>query len=148
MLHVLYFHFKYENHCTIWGGSQDPINISSEMEDVREAGDNGKALTKFLMNVMIQGSLGVIQVIVSPKNTVRDLIKKVLEVHIREKRRPLLSVSDPSCFELHYSQFSLDCLGSEEKLMNLGSRNFFLCQKPNRSNDGHCSKDTIKQRKQ
>ncbi|KAK4395941.1 hypothetical protein Sango_1748400 [Sesamum angolense] len=39
------------------------------------------------------------------------------------------SSTDASAFDLHYSQFSLESLDREEKLMELGSRNFFLCPK-------------------
>ncbi|KNA14389.1 hypothetical protein SOVF_107890 [Spinacia oleracea] len=43
----------------------------------------------------------------SPENTVGHLIKAVLEVFEKERRRPLLNENHPSCFELHYSPFSL-----------------------------------------
>ncbi|KMT12242.1 hypothetical protein BVRB_5g101870 [Beta vulgaris subsp. vulgaris] len=89
-----------------------------------------RRLTKLLLSVTVQGSAGKVQVIMSMKNTVEDLIKAVLEVYEKEKRRPLLSENHPSCFELHYSPFCLESLKVEEKLINLGSRNFFLCHKP------------------
>ncbi|KAI3453564.1 hypothetical protein Pfo_010227 [Paulownia fortunei] len=85
-----------------------------------------RQLTKLLVNVNIQNSLGPIQVVMSPENTVGELVKAAIGVYVKEKRRPLLGSSDPGCFELHYSQFSLESLKPEEKLIDLGSRNFFL----------------------
>ncbi|XP_075102627.1 uncharacterized protein LOC142177526 [Nicotiana tabacum] len=87
-------------------------------------------LTKLLLNVNIQNSLGPVHVVISPENTVGDLITAAIEIYVKEKRRPLLISSDPRCYELHYSQFSLESLKTEEKLVNLGSRTFFLCPKP------------------
>nr|KJB35332.1 hypothetical protein B456_006G109400 [Gossypium raimondii] len=69
-------------------------------------------LTKLLLNVTIQGSLGAVQVVMSPENTVGDLIT----VSVR--------------------QYSKEGLGREEKLIALGSRNFFLCTKTAASKDG------------
>ncbi|XP_021736004.1 uncharacterized protein At4g22758-like [Chenopodium quinoa] len=91
-----------------------------------------RRLTKLLISVTVQGRVGSVQMIMSSENTVGQLIKAVLEVYQKERRRPLLSQNNnhPSCFELHYSPFSLQSLKQEEELKNLGSRKFFLCQKP------------------
>ncbi|OIT03157.1 hypothetical protein A4A49_57421, partial [Nicotiana attenuata] len=75
-------------------------------------------LTKLLLSVNIQNSLGPVHVVISPEK----------EIYVKEKRRPLLITSDPRCYELHYSQFSLE--SKQEKVVNLGSRTFFLCPKP------------------
>ncbi|KAJ8767849.1 hypothetical protein K2173_020789 [Erythroxylum novogranatense] len=85
-------------------------------------------LTKLLLNVTIQGSVGAVQVLISPESTVGDLIAATIQLHTKERRRPILP-ADPSRFDLHYSQFSLEHLAREEKLAALGSRNFFLCPK-------------------
>ncbi|PKA59966.1 hypothetical protein AXF42_Ash009650 [Apostasia shenzhenica] len=63
---------------------------------------------KFLVNVTVERSLGPIHVLMSPENTAADLIGKVVEAYGKEGRRPLLLVTDPKGFELHYSQYSLD----------------------------------------
>ncbi|PIN02846.1 hypothetical protein CDL12_10145 [Handroanthus impetiginosus] len=89
-----------------------------------------RQLAKVLVKVNIQNSLGPVQVVTPPETTVGELMKAAIGIYVKEKRRPLLSSSDPQCYELHYSQFSLESLQPEEKLMNLGSRNFFLCPKP------------------
>ncbi|KAF8380425.1 hypothetical protein HHK36_027911 [Tetracentron sinense] len=101
--------------------------------------EGGQRLTKLLLNVTIQRSLGPVQVVISPENTVADLIKAALLIYVKEKRRPLLTETDPLSFELHYSQFSLESLNTKEKLINLGSRNFFLCPKPTNSVNSLCS---------
>ncbi|KAG6479920.1 uncharacterized protein At4g22758-like [Zingiber officinale] len=86
---------------------------------------------KVLVNVTVQRSLGPVQVVASTDWTVGELAAAALGRYVREGRRaPLPAAGDPSAFELHYSQFSLECLDPEEKLIDLGSRNFFLCLKP------------------
>ncbi|XP_056689315.1 uncharacterized protein [Spinacia oleracea] len=74
-------------------------------DDHRHAGP--RRLTKLLISVTVQGRVGSVQLIMSPENTVGHLIKAVLEVFEKERRRPLLNENHPSCFELHYSPFSL-----------------------------------------
>nr|XP_004242011.1 uncharacterized protein LOC101256008 [Solanum lycopersicum] len=88
-------------------------------------------LAKLLVKVNLQNSVGPVHVVMSPENTVRELMKAAIEIYVKEKRRPLLPSSDSRCYELHYSQFSLESLNLDEKLMNLVSRSFFLCRKPN-----------------
>ncbi|RWR89299.1 hypothetical protein CKAN_01835000 [Cinnamomum micranthum f. kanehirae] len=93
--------------------------------------ENGSPrLTKLLLNVTIQRSLGPVHVVMSPENTVADLTKAALEMYVKGGRRPLLAETDPESFELHYSPFSLESLNPKEKLNNLGSRNFFMCPTP------------------
>ncbi|XP_039032730.1 uncharacterized protein At4g22758-like isoform X1 [Hibiscus syriacus] len=93
-------------------------------------------LTKLLLNVTIQDSPGAVQVVMSPESTVRDLITAAIRQYSKEGCRPILRPTDVTLFDLHYSQFSLESLEREEKLMALGSRNFFLCTKTAASKDG------------
>lgn len=116
-------------------------------------------LTKLLLNVTLHGSVGSLQVVMSPEATVEDLVSAAVKEYVKEGRRPFLRPVDPSCYDLHYSQFSLESkillspsqdkgisicvdrfsrvchwihepgLNREEKLMELGSRNFFICPK-------------------
>lgn len=65
-------------------------------------------LTKLLLNVTIQRSLGPVMVIMSPESTVGDLIAASLRQYAKEGRRPILGAADCSGFDLHYSQFSLE----------------------------------------
>lgn len=96
-------------------------------------------LTKLLLNVMIQRSLGAIQVLISPESTVHDLIAAAVRQYSKEGRRPALFSTDFSDYDLHYSQFSLDSLDRAEKLMALGTRNFFLCPKKLDAETSMCS---------
>ncbi|KAI3822795.1 hypothetical protein L1987_10393 [Smallanthus sonchifolius] len=86
-------------------------------------------LTKLLLNVTVQRSLGPVHVLMSPESTVGDLIAAALRQYSKEGRRPMFPSLDPSGFDLHYSQFSLESLPPDAKLNELGSRNFFLCPK-------------------
>ncbi|XVF13278.1 hypothetical protein REPUB_Repub08aG0194900 [Reevesia pubescens] len=103
-----------------------------------------KRLTKLLLNVNIGSSLGPVHVVISSENTVNDLIKAAIEIYVKQKRRPLLEETDPTFYQLHYSQFSLESLKPGEKLINLGSRNFFLCLKPSSSSVSSCGSDKAK----
>lgn len=105
-------------------------------------------LTKLLLNVTVQRSLGAVMVIMSPESTVGDLIAAVLRQYVKEGRRPILGSTECGDFDLHYSQFSLESLDREEKLINLGSRNFFLCPRKSNTTENSggerpatCSKD-------
>ncbi|XP_022772892.1 uncharacterized protein LOC111315441 [Durio zibethinus] len=95
--------------------------------------DGSQRLTKLLLNVNIESTLGPVHVVISSDNTVNDLIKAAIAIYVKEKRKPLLQETDPKYFQLHYSQFSLESLKAGEKLINLGPRNFFLCLKPSSS---------------
>lgn len=95
-------------------------------------------LTKLLLNVMVQRSLGPVMVLMPPESTVGDLIAAALRQYKKEGRRPILPSGDPSGFDLHYSQFSLESLEREEKLIALGSRNFFMCV---RKSTAGCDRD-------
>ncbi|XP_020577651.1 uncharacterized protein At4g22758-like [Phalaenopsis equestris] len=92
-----------------------------------EVVDSVRMATKFLMNVTVERSFGPIHLMISPESTVMDLVQMALNLYVKEGRRPLLQFTDPTGFELHYSLYNFDCLDPEEKLKNLGSRNFFLC---------------------
>lgn len=62
--------------------------------------------SKLLVNVTMENSLGAIQVLMLPEDTVGDLIKAALVFYEMEKRRPLLKNIEPKCYDLHYSQFT------------------------------------------
>ena len=65
-------------------------------------------LTKLLLNVTIQASLGPVQVVMTPESKVGDLVAAAVKIYAKECRRPILPTTDPSMFDLHYSQFSLE----------------------------------------
>ncbi|KAK1429181.1 hypothetical protein QVD17_11385 [Tagetes erecta] len=93
-------------------------------------------LTKLLVNVTVERSLGPVHVLMSPEASVGELIVAVLRQYLKEGRRPVFSSLDGSQFHLHYSQFSLESLSPDAKLIELGSRNFFLCPKQQLTVDG------------
>ncbi|EYU36098.1 hypothetical protein ABFS82_14G235700 [Erythranthe guttata] len=86
-------------------------------------------LTKLLLHVTVQRSPGAVHVLLPPEATVDDLIAAAIRQYVKEARRPVIPADGASGFDLHYSQFSLESLDREEKIMELGSRNFFLCPK-------------------
>ncbi|CAF2164684.1 uncharacterized protein At4g22758 [Brassica rapa] len=104
-----------------------PELFSSGRTVVEPVSSKPPRLTKLLLNVTVQGSLGALQIIISPESTVDDLIDAAIRLYVKEARRPFLPESEPARFDLHYSQFSLESIGREQKLISLGSRNFFLC---------------------
>ncbi|KAJ0616757.1 hypothetical protein HanIR_Chr02g0094041 [Helianthus annuus] len=115
-------------------------------------------LTKLLLNVTVERSLVPVHVLISPESTVGDLIAAVLQQYSKEGRRPVIEAFNYPGFDLHYSQFCLERLSRDEKLNELGSRNFFLCSKqsaavvgsnggvmtasPSSSSSSTCSEDT------
>ncbi|KAK4482682.1 hypothetical protein RD792_009848 [Penstemon davidsonii] len=96
-------------------------------EEAVAQGRTPPKLTKLLINVTIQRSPGAVQVLISPEATVKELIVAALRQYAKEARRPVLPLSSNRSFDLHYSQFSLESLDMDEKIVALGSRNFFLC---------------------
>ncbi|OIT28438.1 PREDICTED: uncharacterized protein LOC109212638 [Nicotiana attenuata] len=127
---------------TVHGGRAAPrlavAHTNPAVIDVQAGNVKQHKLTKLLLNVNIQNSLGPVHVVMSPENTVGDLVRAAIEIYVKEKRRPLLPSGDPLCYGVHYSQFSLDSLKTEEKVVNLGCRSFFLCPKPNNVVNSSC----------
>ncbi|KAL0390023.1 UNVERIFIED_CONTAM: hypothetical protein Scaly_0359400 [Sesamum calycinum] len=80
-------------------------------------------LTKLLLNVTIQRSLGAVKVLMPLEATVEDLIATALRQYAKEARLPVLPRRAPASISITPS------LDREAKLMALGSRNFFLCPK-------------------
>lgn len=86
------------------------ISVPRKLPSITKENDHGGSHkpTKLLLKVNIERSLGPVHVFMSPEKTVGDLVKTAVEIYVKEKRRPLLKETDPDCFELHYSQFSLE----------------------------------------
>lgn len=79
----------------------------SSAEDVVALGTPPK-LTKLLLNVTIQRSLGAVKVVMPLEATAEDLIAAALRQYAKEARVHVLPSSEASDFDLHYSQFSLE----------------------------------------
>lgn len=96
-----------------------------------DGGDAGRRTpSKVLLSVAVQRSMWPLHVMASAEWTVADLVAAAVALYVKEGRRPLLPSADPAEFGLHFSQFSLESLDPKEKVMDLGSRSFFLCPKP------------------
>lgn len=96
-----------------------------------DGGDTGRSPrrtpSKVLVSVAVQQSMWPLHVMASAEWTVADLVAAAVALYVKEGRRALLPSTDPAAFGLHYSQFSLESLNPKEKIMELGSRSFFLC---------------------
>ncbi|KAE8774291.1 hypothetical protein D1007_53313 [Hordeum vulgare] len=89
-------------------------------------------LARLLVNVTVERSLWPVHVLLGADATVADLARVAVATYAAEGRRPPLPADDGSTdaaarFELHLSKYVLDALDPEEKVLDLGSRNFFLC---------------------
>lgn len=89
---------------------------------------NSKSAAKLLVNVTVARSIGPLRLLLPTDATVLDVVKGALAQYAKEGRRPILS-TDLLSFGLHYSQFTIDCLNPNDKMKDLGCRNFFLCPK-------------------
>ncbi|MED6201732.1 hypothetical protein PIB30_098030 [Stylosanthes scabra] len=101
---------------------------------------------KLLLKVTLLGSLAPVQLLMRPESNVGDLISAAVRQFVKEGRRPILPTDEPSGFDLHYSQFSLESLNREGKLIELGSRSFFLCPKK-ASNGGAAVENSASKKK-
>lgn len=63
---------------------------------------------KLLLHVTVLGSLGPVKVVMTPESTVGDLLAASIRQYGKEGRRPFLPTTDPSAFDIHFSQFSLE----------------------------------------
>ncbi|KAG2481109.1 uncharacterized protein LOC120694368 [Panicum virgatum] len=119
----------------------------------RAGGEAGLVRTpsKVLVSVAVQRSLWPLHVMASAEWTVADLVAAAVALYVKEGRRLLLPSADPAAFGLHYSQFSLESLDPKAKVMELGSRSFFLCPKssaagqaaPSSSSNGASEASTV-----
>lgn len=93
------------------------------------AGAEARRLTRLLVNVTVDRSLWPVHLVLGADATVADLVRAAVAAYVREGRRPPLHPPADAAdgFELHFSKYSLESLRPEEKVVDLGSRNFFLC---------------------
>ncbi|ESW27594.1 hypothetical protein PHAVU_003G215600 [Phaseolus vulgaris] len=110
-----------------WNGGGFAVTLKVPVDSSSESFSRP---SKVLVNVSMEKCVGAVQVVISLEDTVADLIKAALASYKKEKRRPFLKNNNSKCYDLHYSSFALQSLKVDEKLMNLGSRNFFLCSRP------------------
>ena len=79
------------------------------VETTPSSSSSAKVMTKLLMKVTVQGSVGAVQVLIRPDSSVGELIAAALSQYVKEARRPILPAPEASLFNLHYSQFALEC---------------------------------------
>uniref|UniRef100_A0A8R7UKP1 DUF7054 domain-containing protein n=2 Tax=Triticum urartu TaxID=4572 RepID=A0A8R7UKP1_TRIUA len=63
---------------------------------------------------------------VSLGSSIRDAIAAVVERYHREGRSPRLDPASADSFQLHHSHFSLQSLNKNDKIGEVGGRNFYL----------------------
>ncbi|XP_073099563.1 uncharacterized protein [Elaeis guineensis] len=102
-------------------GGRRGMAASPEEKRLGKGGDRSfeaerRMPAKVLVNVMVQRSLGPVQVMASTEWTVGDLVAAALRQYVKEGRRPPLPTTEPSAFGLHYSQFSLERCWIESRL--------------------------------
>lgn len=81
---------------------------------------------KVVVNVTVEGSAGPVRAMVSLGSSVRDAIAAVVERYHREGRSPRLDPASAESFQLHHSHFSLQSLNKNDKIGDVGGRNFYL----------------------
>ncbi|GAB2274094.1 hypothetical protein Dimus_008864 [Dionaea muscipula] len=81
---------------------------------------------KVVVTVTVEGSTGPIRTMVRLASNVDDMIKLVIDKYGEEGRRPRLDRSSASCFDLHLSHFSLECLDRSNAIGDFRSRCFYL----------------------
>lgn len=86
-----------------------------------------RRLTRLLVNVTVDRSLWPVHLVLGADATVADLVRAAVAAYAREGRRPPLAGAAADGFELHLDKYSLQSLRLEDKVLDLGSRNFFLC---------------------
>ncbi|CAN6202678.1 unnamed protein product [Urochloa humidicola] len=101
------------------------------LERMVAAAADGRRLTRLLVNVTVDRSLWPVHLVLGADATVADLVRAAVAAYVREGHRPPLQHANSGDaadgFELHFSKYSLESLRPEEKVVDLGSRNFFLC---------------------
>ncbi|KAJ1259093.1 hypothetical protein BS78_10G127100 [Paspalum vaginatum] len=88
---------------------------------------------KVVVSVTVEGSVGPVKAMVRLGASVGEAIEAVVDRYAREGRSPPLNLAAAKCFQLHRSHFSLQSLNKNDKIGDVGSRNFYL-HKNNGSN--------------
>ncbi|CAN6244227.1 unnamed protein product [Urochloa humidicola] len=82
--------------------------------------------TKVLVSVTVEGSVGPVKAMVRLGASVGEAIAAVVENYAREGRSPRLDPAAAEGFQLHHSHFSLQSLNKNDKIGDVGGRNFYL----------------------
>ncbi|PAN06044.1 hypothetical protein PAHAL_1G214200 [Panicum hallii] len=81
---------------------------------------------KVVVSVTVEGSVGPVKAMVRLDASVGEAIAAVVERYAREGRSPRLEPAAAEGFQLHHSHFSLQSLNKNDKIGDVGGRNFYL----------------------
>lgn len=81
---------------------------------------------KVVVSVTVEGSVGPVKAMVRLGASVGEAIAAVVERYGREKRSPRLDPAAAEAFQLHHSHFCLQNLNKNDKIGDVGGRNFYL----------------------
>ncbi|GJM84933.1 hypothetical protein PR202_ga00648 [Eleusine coracana subsp. coracana] len=87
---------------------------------------NASEEAKVVVSVTVEGSVGPVKAMVRLGASVGEAIAAVLERYAREGRSPRLDPAAAEGFQLHHSHFSLESLNKNDKIGDVGGRNFYL----------------------
>ncbi|KAG8070573.1 hypothetical protein GUJ93_ZPchr0006g41698 [Zizania palustris] len=89
---------------------------------------------KVVLSVTVEGSVGPVKAMVRLGASVGEAIAAVVERYGKEGRSPRLDPAATEAFRLHHSHFCLQSLNKNDKIGDVGGRNFYL-----HKNDGNNS---------
>ncbi|KAL5211701.1 hypothetical protein ABZP36_022548 [Zizania latifolia] len=89
---------------------------------------------KVVVSVTVEGSVGPVKAMVRLGASVGEAIAAVVERYGKEGRSPRLDPAATEAFRLHHSHFCLQSLNKNDKIGDVGGRNFYL-----HKNDGNNS---------
>lgn len=90
----------------------------------------------------MEGSPGPIRALVKLGSSVDETIKLVMNKYNAEGRSPQLDQDAIASFELHNSNFSLQCLDKSDMIGEIGYRSFYMRKSANGRRDS-CSNTSI-----
>lgn len=85
-----------------------------------------------VVSVTVEGSVGPVKAMVRLGASVGEAIAAVVERYAKEGRSPRLDPAAAEAFQLHHSHFCLQSLNKNDKIGDVGGRNFYL-----HKNDGN-----------
>uniref|UniRef100_A0A0D3F4R2 DUF7054 domain-containing protein n=1 Tax=Oryza barthii TaxID=65489 RepID=A0A0D3F4R2_9ORYZ len=88
--------------------------------------------SKVVVSVTVEGSVGPVKAMVRLGASVGEAIAAVVERYAKEGRSPRLDPAAAEAFQLHHSHFCLQSLNKNDKIGDVGGRNFYL-----HKNDGN-----------
>ncbi|CAM0946464.1 unnamed protein product [Alopecurus aequalis] len=81
---------------------------------------------KVVVSVTVEGSAGPVKAMVRLGSSIREAIAALEERYDREGRSPRLDPASADSFQLHHSHFCLESLNKNDKIGDVGGRNFYL----------------------